>query len=154
MSFIKPTHRRTRLIKIAMLIAWMIVIFMLSNEISQVSHDRSLVIVDVLKSVGVHLPQDVLMFLTRKAAHIIAYFILGILMYNVVRTYKLAVGRAIMISIVCVCGYAVSDECHQIFVHGRSAEVRDVLIDTTAGTVGIGAYNVAARMKHRGKNNV
>jgi VanZ family protein len=33
--------------------------------------------------------------------------------------------------------YAVTDEIHQGFVSGRSAQVRDVLIDTAGALVGV-----------------
>ena len=33
--------------------------------------------------------------------------------------------------------YALSDEFHQLFVPGRSGELRDVMIDTAAGVVGV-----------------
>lgn len=50
--------------------------------------------------------------------------------------------------------YAVSDEFHQRFVPGRSSEVRDVMIDTTAGVVGVGIYAlVEARLRKRRLDN-
>ena len=80
---------------------------------------------------------DLLTFLVRKSAHITAYFIFGILVYNAVRLYRWPVRRTLLISMGVVLLYAISDEFHQYFVPGRSAEVRDVLIDTTAGVVGV-----------------
>jgi len=125
----------------AILITWMLVIFFLSNEVADTSSDRSAVIVDALSHSFIgDLWKDSLTFITRKAAHIIAYFILGIFAYNVTRTYKLSTKRAILLSIAFALIYAVSDEIHQLFVPGRSGEIRDVLIDTTASTVGIYAY--------------
>jgi VanZ family protein len=38
--------------------------------------------------------------------------------------------------------YAVSDEIHQLFTPGRSGEIRDVLIDSVAGMVGIWLIHV------------
>jgi VanZ family protein len=43
----------------------------------------------------------------------------------------------ILLSTILVAVYATSDEIHQLFVPGRSGEVRDVLIDTSAGLVGV-----------------
>jgi len=34
--------------------------------------------------------------------------------------------------------YAVTDEIHQLFVPGRSGELRDVMIDSIAALVGVG----------------
>jgi VanZ family protein len=33
--------------------------------------------------------------------------------------------------------YAISDELHQLFVPGRSASLKDVLIDTLAALIGV-----------------
>jgi VanZ family protein len=119
----------------------MILIFLLSNEVSGTSSGRSEVIVDVLtNSLRVSLSEDILTFITRKAAHIIAYFILGVLIYSVVRTYKLVTRRAILICIAIALVYAISDEVHQLFVPGRSGEIRDVLIDTSASALGVYIY--------------
>lgn len=127
--------------KYLLIIIWMIVIFLLSNEVSNTSSGRSGAIVDILaNSLHVSLPQEILTFLTRKAAHIIAYFILGVLAFNVVRTYGLSTKCAILLSILFALTYAISDEIHQLFVPGRSGEVRDVLIDTCASAVGVYAY--------------
>jgi VanZ family protein len=119
------------------LFIWMAVIFLLSNEPSSVSSERSGDIVEVVKTLGTSLPNDALTFITRKLAHIIAYFILGILMFFVVRAYAPNTRKAILVSLLFVCLYAVTDEFHQTFVPGRSGEVRDVLIDTTAGAAGV-----------------
>ena len=120
-----------------LVIIWAGVIFTLSSEGHGASTSRSDLIVNYLQSAGALLPTDLLTFLTRKAAHIIAYFIFGVLAYNVVRHYTLRARRTILISSAIVLGYAISDEVHQLFVPGRSGEVRDVLIDTVAGTVAV-----------------
>ena len=126
-----------RLIYISLSIVWMAVIFLLSSEPSGTSSGRSQVIVDAIQSLHVGASEDLLTFLTRKAAHITAYFILGLLVYGAVRTFSVTARRAVLIAVACVLTYAVSDEIHQLFISGRSGEVRDVLIDTTAGTVSI-----------------
>lgn len=119
-----------------LLVVWMIVIFLLSNEVADTSSVRSGVIVDLLVQ-SVSWSEGLLTFLTRKAAHIFVYFVLGILMLNAVR-HHVPLRRAVWMSIVFVLAYAVFDEIHQLFVPGRSGEIRDVLIDTIAGTVGVG----------------
>jgi VanZ family protein len=116
----------------------MAVIFMLSNEVASVSSARSAVIVnDIVNNLHVSLPESILMFLTRKAAHIFMYFVLGILIYNVVKEYGFSTKKAMLLSILFAISYASFDEIHQLFVQGRSSEVRDVMIDSTASTVGV-----------------
>jgi|GEM_PF-38127 len=133
--------------KYLLIAAWMLVIFILSSEGSDVSGGRSGVIVDAVKTVAVTVPNDVLEFLTRKAAHIIAYFVLGVLVYSLVKTYKQSIRKVISISVGFVALYAISDEFHQLFVPGRSGELRDVLIDTTAGALGITVTYFITRSK-------
>lgn len=127
----------SRLTKYLLLLAWALVIFYLSSEGHDASSGRSDGIVVVLQQWGASWPQDVLSFLTRKAAHTVAYFVFGVLMFNVVRSYPGSSRRAVLWSVLFVLLYAASDEFHQLFVPGRSAELRDILIDTTAGTLGV-----------------
>ena len=126
------------LLAYGLLIAWALVIFYLSSEGSDASSGRSDVIVQTVQSWGVATTgTDFMTFLVRKSAHIIAYFIFGGLAYNVIRHYKLPVRRALLASGAIVLVYALSDEFHQLFVPGRSGELRDVVIDTAAGVVGV-----------------
>lgn len=118
----------------------MVVIFLFSNQDSTISKQQSGTIVDFIESLGSSLGEDVLTFLTRKAAHILVYLVLGVLVYNLVRTYELSRRRTVLISICVALGYAAFDEIHQLFIPGRSGELRDVLIDTTAASIGVGVY--------------
>lgn len=127
------------IVSYALLIIWAGVIFMLSSEGSDTSSGRSDAVVQTVRSwgVGSDSETDVLTFLVRKSAHITAYFIFGVLAYNVVRLYSLSRAKKLLVSIGLVVAYAMSDEFHQLFVPGRSAELRDVLIDSVAGVVGV-----------------
>jgi VanZ family protein len=118
----------------------MLVIFLMSNEIAGTSSARSDEIVRTIQSIGVSAPADLLTFLVRKAAHISAYFVLGILLFNLLKEYGLGVKKMIFISIAIAMLYACTDEVHQVFVSGRSGEVRDVLIDTAGAAVGVVVY--------------
>jgi len=115
----------------------MALIFVLSHEPSTESSVRSGQIVEVVQPyISALLVDDVSNFV-RKSAHIIAYFILGALVFNVIRYY--GVSKKWLLLCVFIAGsYAISDEIHQTFVEGRSGEVRDVLIDTIAASAGIG----------------
>ena len=42
--------------------------------------------------------------------------------------------------------YAITDEIHQIFVIGRSGEIRDIIIDTCGSTVGILTINIKKKI--------
>jgi|RhiMetdeSRZDD1v2_1073273.scaffolds.fasta_scaffold783513_2 VanZ like protein len=71
----------------------------------------------------------------RKAAHVTEYAILGALLFRALERElpAFAIGLA----------YAVTDEIHQHFVHGRHASPVDVLIDAAGIAIGIAAYSAA-----------
>lgn len=115
----------------------MVVIFIFSNQDSSSSSKQSGPIVDFIESFGSSLGEDLLTFLTRKAAHILVYLVLGVLLYNLLRTYNLSTRRIVLLSILIAFSYASFDEIHQLFIPGRSGELRDVLIDTTAASFGV-----------------
>ena len=124
----------------------MAIIFMFSNQGHEVSSGQSMGIVKTVKdTANLQVPEKVI----RKSAHVLLYLVLGALVYNVAKDYPYKRRTVIIASIAFVCLYATSDEIHQYFVGGRSAEVGDVLLDTTAGGVGIGSYALVARQKTR-----
>ena len=124
-------------IKYILVAIWMLVIFLMSSEIAGTSSARSDEIVRTIQSIGVNAPADLLTFLVRKAAHISAYFVLGILLFNLLNEYGLVVKKVIFISIAIAMLYACTDELHQMFIPGRSGEVRDVLIDAAGAAIGV-----------------
>lgn len=140
---------RTRY-KIVLLLVWMAVIFWFSSEGHDASTARSDAVVGMLPGVS-GWPQDVATFLTRKAAHAFIYFVLGVLMFAVVKDYAPSRKHAVWVSVLFVLLYAMSDELHQAFVPGRSAELRDVLIDSVAGSVGIFAGVLAGILREKKK---
>lgn len=115
-------------------VIWMAVIFVLSSQGHDVSSGQSMTVVQsVAHTTGVVLPE----WVVRKGAHIVAYFILGALVYNAVYPHGLRRQTTATVSILVVVAYAISDEIHQLYVPGRSGELRDVLIDSVAGAVGV-----------------
>lgn len=83
---------------------------------------------------------DKYVFIVRKLAHFSIYLLLGILVFSLFKEYKYYNYKGIIYSIIIILLYAISDEVHQLFIPGRSSEVRDVLIDTIGGTTGIIIY--------------
>ena len=119
----------------------MALIFSLSSQNAEVSSGTSgnviRLIVDIFYPGFDNLPAAEqteivasLQFLARKSAHFSIYMILGVLIFLTFISYEnlLFVVRLTLSGGICLL-YAASDEFHQLFVPGRSGEVRDVIID-------------------------
>ncbi|MCH5184913.1 MAG: VanZ family protein, partial [Oscillospiraceae bacterium] len=95
----------------------------------------------------------------RKSAHFILYMIFGIFsglsLYGIcgAKNRKRPVVVIWLSAVLIVILYAASDEIHQIFVDGRSCEVRDILTDTAGGAAGAGMAILIGRFgKKKNKN--
>ena len=121
---------------------WMLVIFLFSHQPAGKSDTQSGFFVSLLAPVVPVQDGDLLTFIVRKAAHFTLYCILGVLIYSAVRHHTPTKKQAVAISIGAVLSYALLDEFHQLFVPGRSGEVRDVLIDTVAGSIGVAFFSL------------
>lgn len=119
----------------------MCIIFAFSSQPAVESEKSSGLVMRLIQSIfGTIMPEEMLSFWVRKAAHITIYFVLGC-------SVRLWVGQIILLKsgqkgtvagqvlpgfllAVGICFlYACSDEWHQTFVPGRSGELRDVGID-------------------------
>lgn len=125
----------------------MTVIFVLSHEPAIESSARSGEIVEAVQPYLWFLSIDNMTNIVRKSAHVVAYFTLGTLAYNLVRTYNLDRYKMIVTSVLIALLYAISDEIHQTFIPGRSGEIADVLIDTIAASVGVFAHYYIAKIR-------
>lgn len=84
----------------------------------------------------------------RKTAHVLIYTALGFCVFMTLyysgKLHKMWV--LFIVSLVFCIIYASSDEIHQLFVSGRSGEVRDVLIDSAGSMVGISISLIVRRI--------
>ena len=141
----------------AAVILWMALIFYLSNQpatdSSELSRGVTEVIVTTIEKVAPHTEFDISNFnhIVRKNAHFFIYFVLGMLVINALRRSGVYGIRGIGFALLICVLYAISDEVHQLFIPGRSGEVRDVLIDSAGASVGIGVYLVIGRVVNRRK---
>ncbi|RKD23138.1 hypothetical protein BEP19_13045 [Ammoniphilus oxalaticus] len=125
---------------------WMALIFFLSRqpgtESGELSRGITAFIIDIARKVAPQFDLETsnFHFFIRKNAHFFAYFILGVFVMNAMRTSRIVGFRRFAWTIVICVLYAISDETHQLFIPGRSGEVRDVLIDTAGAATGIGFY--------------
>lgn len=85
----------------------------------------------------------------QKLGHATEYAILAFLIQRPLRlAHRLPLHRALVFAIILAAAYAVSDEWHQYFVPGRSAQLSDVAIDTTGAIIAMtGLYIYESRRR-------
>ena len=125
-----------------------ITIFYFSNQVSDDSTKSSGIIVNIVaeiipqiknmeKQEKQKIKEDVLTPVVRKCAHFTLYAFLGLWTINFTNTMEDKKVRSIIYSLIFCILYATTDEIHQYFIPGRSAEARDVLIDSLGALTGI-----------------
>ena len=82
----------------------------------------------------------------RKCMHASEYFVLSILIFNCLKTFKISGWKTVIIPIGIAFLYACTDEFHQLFIDGRTSQFTDVLIDTFGAILGVAMSNVAIRI--------
>lgn len=141
------TIRTHKFLLPALLIFQMLFIFTMSSFGHNSSDAQSNLFVDFIAQNFPHVRHglennlislNTLVFLVRKTAHFTEYAILGALFYlNLTQFPKLNSHiKKLLLPILFSFLYAVTDELHQVFVPGRSAQFRDVLIDTLGASFG------------------
>lgn len=124
---------KKRITLFALVISWMILIFWFSSAGHEVSSGQSERVVQGVRYVT---SISVSEMVVRKVAHVFLYFVLGILLTLLVRTYRIRWRSVVLWAVGIACAYAATDETHQLLVGGRSGQVSDVLLDTAAACVG------------------
>ncbi len=125
-------------------IVWMAVIFAFSHQPATVSSSMSSGITETILqaisqvSAEVAIDTDALHTFVRKNAHFFVYLILGVLVVRALRKSGMRGYRGAFTALLICALYAMSDETHQLFIAGRSGELRDVLIDSSGAFTGIG----------------
>lgn len=125
-------------------LAWMGVIFTASSDTHSYEHS-SRIIEPLLYWLFPHISSntvDWVVFIARKCAHITEYGVFAWLLWRAFQRPKRNDSRPwnwnqTGLTLLIVALYAASDEFHQRFVSGRTPAVRDVVIDTLGGAVGL-----------------
>jgi VanZ family protein len=136
------------------LLIWMGVIFSASAD-TQSTQRTSRLIEPLLRWLWPDItPESIegVRWAVRKAAHLTVYAILAWLCWRALRrpvrrdTRPWSWGVA-GLALLAVVIYAASDEWHQSFVANRTGAIRDVLIDTLGGVMGLGILWLLHRLK-------
>ena len=131
---------------------WMALIFYFSHqpatESSQLSQGVLTVILGFVQRVSPDLARELellqLNHLIRKNAHFVAYLVLAVLSMNALAQNRIRGKRQIGYAFLICLLYAITDEVHQLFIPGRSGEVKDVLLDSFGAISGILLYRLPA----------
>ena len=137
----------TRAILIVLIIINCVVIFNFSADQSEESNEKSGKVVEAivenspktknLSKKEKEKKKEEIVTPVRKTAHFSVYTCLGALIYSLCRTFEGKNWKKVLISIGLAFLYACSDEVHQVFVSGRSGEIRDVCIDSLGAGFGV-----------------
>ncbi len=130
-----------KIISYILVILWMILIFYLSSQNGSVSSTSSSGILNnilnLLNKIFTFDKETVLSIIhgpMRELMHSFEYFILAILIVNLLKQYNLH--NIILITVMISFIYSVSDEIHQLFVIGRTFEYFDIMMDFIGIIVG------------------
>jgi VanZ family protein len=138
-------------------VIWICCIFILSTEVFSANH-TSHILGKILRFLFPAISyRDIFTvhFFVRKAAHMVEFFIVSILLFRSFRnTYKTKDYKTwTLYSTVTVILVAIVDEMHQWFVASRTSSLIDVGIDITGGLLGLAVCFMFYRSKRRREEN-
>ena len=146
-----------KIITFILIVLWMILIFYFSNQVSDESSKLSGGLTHKILE-AIHMldgktleEQLTIETLIRKLAHFFLYALGGILILVHINLYKITDNNKVIISWILGTTYAITDEIHQLFVPGRSGEIRDVFIDSLGIIIGIIIIRLIFKMIKRGR---
>jgi VanZ family protein len=147
-----------KIIKLVLVLIVMFTIFRFSSETDVKSSKRSdgliirtteLILNRKLTSNEKEIYLEKYVPIVRKTAHFTLYFLLGLTFISFLKEFNIDSKKLLLYTVLFVFIYACSDEIHQLFVHGRSGEILDVLIDTMGGFTSSFIYKLfTKRNKH------
>ncbi len=119
------------------------VIFLFSCDNAEISTKKTENFMNKIVNVSTSISHNNTFFtfgVVRKCAHFFEFFLLGFLVLNFIKYYKKLNIKIIIYCILFCIIYAISDEIHQLFVSGRSCEIKDIIIDSSGSISGIFFY--------------
>ena len=149
------------IISILLVIIWMVSVFKLSSEVSEVSGNRSGGIISSIirffnKNISETKLQTLIEYLqplVRKIAHFFIYMLMSFWLISFINTYKMRYKTKIVLCTIIGIAYASLDEFHQSFILGRTALISDIIIDTVGILVGIIFFlTIVKIVKYRGNH--
>lgn len=106
---------------------------MFSAFSGDISSSQSNFIVNIIVNLFNIKNVELVSLIVRKLAHFTEYFILGLLVLNMLRFINKKIAFGIILCVI----YAMSDELHQLFTPDRAGRLYDVLIDSSGSIIAI-----------------
>lgn len=138
---------KIKIIKAILIVIWMMVIFNFSNQGGNKSSSTSSKVTRVIintvtkdKEEPNKQTEERIEKVVRKGAHYTIYTIGGLLIMNYAYSMEKTKKQKILGSLLLGAFYAGTDELHQYFVPGRSAQITDVVLDSFGVITGILIY--------------
>ena len=136
-----------RILSMVLVIVWMVIVFYFSHQQGEGSGNMSrtvatkvVEIIDIRRNIAKESKNEIAKFLEpiiRKLAHFSIYVLGGIIICNcIIRFISQDIVNIILSGTIGII-YAISDEIHQLFIIGRSGNVKDELIDSLGVFIGI-----------------
>ena len=96
---------------------------------------------------------ELVSFPIRKCAHFFVYYVLAFLIMNAL--YICGIKKKTLL----ICGilsilYSITDEVHQLFIDGRSGQITDVLLDSSASLISAYLYHHFIILRGRNEKNI
>lgn len=141
---------------VLLIILWMFIIFNFSSDTGEVSGGlteeliiKVTTILTDIKPESEEMQQivDKWMFPTRKLAHYFIYFVLAFLIMNALYIMGIKRYTLIITGLLCIL-YATFDEYHQTFVSGRTGQISDILLDSSASLICAFLYHRLILMRY------
>lgn len=141
-----------RIVLVILILLWMYIVFGFSGQNGEISGGLSLKLVKIFiqdkKVIEIVHP------IVRKLAHFSLYTLGGFLIFSFIETFKLRKRTVFVITLILGILYAISDEFHQMFIAGRSAQIADVLIDSGGIIFGSIVCIVYSKLSTKAKGNI
>lgn len=150
-NFFKGFCMKKKYISVVLVILWAILIFMFSDQNRIESKAASAEVAGflltlfskIIPSANVAVPEGFI-HLLRSLAHFILYLGLGFLTFLMFTCYKKA--KAYYYAATTCFLFSLTDEFHQFFVPGRSAQLIDIIVDFAGAISGILIYTLFLKL--------
>ena len=146
-------------IKIALVIIWMILIFLFSHQSGTGSDGLTEKVINAGISINEkitgkektgnekeELIKDVFVMI-RKTAHFFEYLILTVLIVSMLKEFDFSMKKRVLIAFFISFLFSCTDEFHQLFIDGRAARFFDILIDFCGSVTGMFGYLIVSKFR-------